>query len=594
MLYSIPTAALVLLNLIVIVFVARERGRTQSGTFLLVNATALILWAGALQLWRAMPQNSAALWLGTAASLAIAANQFYFAATRPTPIGPAFRRGWRTLLLLFAPAVGASVLINYDAAVVIRDTSPFLYSAWSDLWYAEGQLPLLVQTLLLVSAVAVLAIRMREAAPGPDRNLPRHLVAVIVGPALFFVLFAAVSTYHPISLIPSPGLLLALIAQLGILVVIRQEEVERPLYLSRWIFYSIAVLLGFFISHLLFTLYESVTATILLAPTVRLTVLVTIMLLLLTSSIPPVQAFFDRMMFRRAWEYRRLVRAAQAELVETRQRLRRAERLSVVGEMAARIAHEIKNPLGPIKGYTQMMREQLEQMDEFPQRPKFLRHLSIISEEVENIDRKVRMLLNMARQPALTVEPEDLNRLAERAATLLRLEVDTMAGEDGMRPHSITIHERLAPNLPLVRCNRARVEEALFNLCRNAFEAVGHRGHIVIGTQSLQAPDGRPGVAFTVEDNGPGFSEVARQHLFQPFFTDKDTGTGLGLSIVKSHIEMHRGFVDFSERSGGGTIATLWLPVDPPDEIVDLSDPDRQREVSEQERVSAQTTTTVN
>ncbi|MBX3728552.1 MAG: hypothetical protein KF858_05155 [Candidatus Sumerlaeia bacterium] len=565
MLTSIPTSALVLLNLIVIVFVVRERKRTQSGGFLLLNAAALILWSAGMQLWRAVPHSLAALWLHTLASLLICANLAYYAATRPRPLMPAFERNWNARLAFFLPAVMLSFYGDYGTAVELRGVNAFVYRSWSDLWLSEGHLPLLGQTGLLMATVIMLAMRTREVSHRPDRNLPRHLAAAIVAPSLFFLLFGIVISYHPMTLLPSPSLLLALIAQLAILVVIRQEEIERPLYLSRWIFYSITVLVGFFIAHLLFTLYESVTATVLLAPTVRATILLTIVVLVVMASIPGVQTVFDRLMFRRAWEYRQLVRAAQQELFETRVRLRRAERLSVVGEMAARIAHEIKNPLGPIKGYTQMMREQLERMDDFPQRTRFLRHLEIIAEEVETIDRKVRHLLDMSRQPALTVEAEDINRMVARAATLLRLEAESLGTEDGPAPHAIRVREMLDPALPLVPCNRPRLEEALYNLCRNAFEAVGRSGTITLRTRREQADDGRPGVAIVIEDDGPGFSEAARIHLFEPFYTEKDTGTGLGLSIVKSHVELHGGAVTFREREEGesGTLATLWLPLEP-------------------------------
>src|SRR5690606_40832546 len=124
------------------------------------------------------------------------------------------------------------------------------------------------------------------------------------------------------------------------------------------------------------------------------------------------------------------------------------------------LAHEIKNPLGPIKGYTQMMRERLEKMDgnEFPHRASFLRQLAIISEEVENIDRKVRQMLDIARKPELTVAPEDINQIVERAALLLRLEAETMNRETpGDR--QTEIFEDLDSTLPKVECSRPRIEE---------------------------------------------------------------------------------------------------------------------------------------
>src|SRR5690606_13262076 len=146
---------------------------------------------------------------------------------------------------------------------------------------------------------------------------------------------------------------------------------------------------------------------------------------------PAIQSLFDRLLVRQAREYRELVRAAQTELYQTRGRLRQPERLSVVGEMAARIAPESKHPLGPIKGYAQMMPETPGTCEGSPQRENFTRHLSIIAQEVENIDRKVRMLLGMARQSDLVLAPVNLNDIADRAAMLLRLEAEALAGDPG-------------------------------------------------------------------------------------------------------------------------------------------------------------------
>lgn len=558
MLYQIPTIALVLLNLIVVVYVVRERGRSKSGIFLLLNALALIMWSGGYEIWRATGGASSALALPKFSTLLIAATLFYYSASR-LPGGSAFWQRPVVMPLVFLPALVVAISTDLPAAAAARQLTPFVFESWDRFWQADGGVPLLLLSVYLVGTVAVLTRRYGAAAPGPERNLPRHLLLAVSGPITFMMLFSLVTMLGPLPMVLSASLIMAIIAQLGLLVVIRQEETERPLYLSRWIFYSIAVLIGFFISHLLFTLYESLTATVLLVREIRMMVLTTIAVVLLMASIPAVQTFFDRMLFRRAWEYRNLVREAQQELAETRQRLRRAERLSVVGEMAARIAHEIKNPLGPIKGYTQMMREKLSAMDDLPQREAFLRHLAVIGEEVENIDRKVHHLLDLSRKPDMTVAEEDLNRIVERAATLLRLESETAGGTPGSR---VRVVEDLAPDLPPVVCNRSRIEEALFNICRNAFEACSDGGTVTLRTRAEQASGGRAGVSILVEDDGPGFSEAAREHLFEPFFTEKSDGTGLGLSIVKNHVDLHGGSVTFSSPSRGGTVAAIWLPLE--------------------------------
>ncbi|MBI5153713.1 hypothetical protein HZA57_00615 [Candidatus Poribacteria bacterium] len=560
MLGVIPAAAIVLLNAVVITYVMRERDRTRSGFFLIVSAMSLILWSGGIELWRSLDFEPWALALPTLASTLIPANLLYLAGTRPAPISSSWHRPWM-LALVFGPAIAAAVLVDYGSANELRRPGLYFYSSWKDLLAAEGRWPLAYSVIACGTALLLLGVRYQNAASGPERNLPKHLIATIVGPVLFAFLFSITTSTSQVTLVPSANTLAAFVAQMGIFMVIRQEEVERPLYLARGLYYLIMLLVGFLASHLVYTFYEAARGEVLLAPTVRRTILAVTVLVLLAASLPPLQSFFDRVMFRRAWEYRQLVREAHAELRDTRERLRRVERLSVVGEMAARIAHEIKNPLGPIKGYTQMMREKLEHMDDFPQRESFLRNLGIISEEVENIDRRVRTLLDMARKPDLTVQPEDVNKIVERAAILLRLEIEAARdpGEEGIT--NIRVKEDLDPELPAVPLDRPRIEEAISNLCRNAFEAVGPQGHIMLTTRAADGAERNPGVLISIEDDGPGFTPKARENLFAPFFTEKPGGTGLGLSIVKSHIELHKGHVSFLDRPEGGTIAAIWLPL---------------------------------
>ncbi len=562
MIQTIPAAAVILLNSIVLFYVWRERHRTRSGLFLALNALALILWTLTLRYETATEDVLTYYRLTAFASSLIPVNLLIFAVSRPTPISPVWR-DTRHLYLLFIPIVFIPFMTDYGAALRFLEGRIFIHASWRQLWAAEGGVILLLNTMFLTFAIVGLAVRYNTADSGPERNLPRHLLLSVGGPVLFSALFSILSSPSRVALIPSPALVLAVIAQLSILAVIRQEEVLRPLYLSRWIYYSIIVLIGFILSIAIYTIYEAVSGAVLLTPTIHLTIAITTIVVLTAGSLPPVQAVFDRLMFSRAWEYRQLVREAQTELNETRQRLRQAERLSVIGEMAARIAHEIKNPLGPIKGYTQMMREKLQNMDDFPERESFLRKLAIVSEEVESIDGRVRHLLDIARKPAVEMQREDVNKIVNRAATLLRLEAETLQGDRLVREELVFIEEDLAPSLPDVVCSRTLIEEALFNLCRNAFEAIGGRGRIRLRTRARVGEGGAEGVEIVVEDDGLGISEEALRHLYEPFYTEKRGGTGLGLSIVKGHIETHRGTLSFVRGSRRGTTVTAWLPLRP-------------------------------
>ncbi|MEQ8818638.1 MAG: ATP-binding protein [Sumerlaeia bacterium] len=563
MLHWIPITAIILLNLIIIAYVVRERDRTRSGFFLVVNAISLILWSAGVQAWEWM-HESRVLALACFALLLVPANLLYFVGTRPKPFRPGWTQPW-VLAALFLPPVLLTPLLDYRVLAQEKLTSNFYTGEqWRAFFEAGGVWPTFYGIVMVLGCMVVLAVRYETIGPSPVRTLCKHLSIVIIGPIAFASVFAVTTKTSGETLAPSPSLLAVFIAQFSILAVIRQEEIERPMALSRWIYYTAAVLVGFAVSVLLYTAYEGVAGKVLLARTVQATIFVTIVLFVIAASMPRVRSMFDRVMFRRVAEYRELFRDSQLQLRDTRERLRRAERLSVVGETAARIAHEIKNPLGPIKGYTEMMRDKLDDMsdEDFPHRTRFLRHLEIISEEVEAIDRKVRQLLNMAKKPAVTFEPEDINAMVERAATLLRFESEGADSDTG----APVVRTYLAPHLPDVLICRERVEEAISNVCRNAIEAVqlaGLGGEIVLTTEVQEDENGVRGVAIIVEDSGPGFSDEALARLFTPFYTEKPGGTGLGLSIVKSHVEVHNGRAQFEKRDPCGARVTLWFPLNP-------------------------------
>ncbi|MCC5874920.1 MAG: hypothetical protein JJU11_01750, partial [Candidatus Sumerlaeia bacterium] len=170
-------------------------------------------------------------------------------------------------------------------------------------------------------------------------------------------------------------------AQAGLVAVLRQEELQRRRLLTRAAYYLTAVLVAVLLVLLLIEFYTFHGGKVVLDRTVGWLMFMASLLLLVLARLKPVESILDRLVFERAREYRQLVSETRKELREARERLRRAERMSVIGELSARVAHEIKNPLGPIKGYTQMMREKLMEPGDFPHREKFLQYLEVIAEE---------------------------------------------------------------------------------------------------------------------------------------------------------------------------------------------------------------------
>ncbi len=551
--------SLLLLNSLILYFVLRERDRSRVGLFLIANTIALILYGTGLVVLEYRRDSPVGTLLPALCALMVPAGFLLLSATHPEPISPVWGRRY-VILLAYLPAIGLMALADYRSfpqhplGYQVNIRGELRDHAWLFVTYVY---------FLMWLLIALVSFAKRHAAtpPGPLRDLTKHMIGAIFGILVFAALFWFVTREGTRGVLPSPTLLGALLAQVGIFVAIRQGDFQRPFLLSRWLFYTLAAATTFLVVSLVLQLYEIVAQRPLIPSDNQSYILaIAVILVLFLATLPTPQAWFDRVFFRRAWEYRKLVLDAQRELRETQERLRRAERLSMVGELAARIAHEIKNPLGPIKGYTEMLREKIERQENLPQREQMLSHLEVIAEEVAAIDRKVHTLLDIARRPMPERHVLDPNVLAERTATVLRLEVAATPGAT----RRVVIDSDLAPNIPEMTADRTRLEEALLNLGRNALEALEGDGRIILTTREEPGPDGARGVAFLVEDNGRGLSPQAQERLFTPFFTDKPGGTGLGLAIARSHADEHHGELTLRNREPRGVRARLWVPLEPP------------------------------
>ncbi|CAN5189547.1 hypothetical protein BH09SUM1_BH09SUM1_06900 [soil metagenome] len=556
----IPSLSVILINICLVGYVLRLSDRAQSGTFLLLNGISLILWSGGQAVYRAVGETTPfTLALPYFAAMLVPANYLYYALSRPRPIRGAFPAPLVAFLVFF-PCLLMTAIEDYTGGVALL----FDYSYRVDQIALDSittRASLIYSALCLFAAVTVLAVRY-STTTGPEQNVSKHLIATIAGPIFFAAFFWAGSESGSVPVIPSPSLIFELMAQAGLIVVLRQEEITNPRVLSRTIYAVTAILIAFLLVNLLSEFYSLVGGWIVLDRTVGWLLIGAILLLLLLSRLVRVERVFDRMLFARAAEYRKLVEETRHELRDARQRLRRAERMSAVGELAARVAHEIKNPLGPIKGYTQIMREKLQGENNFVHRDAFLRHLAVISEEVENIDRRVRQFLDSSRQQQIVVEQVALNKIVERCARIIELEIETSRElTPGSQSTAVRLH--LDDKVASIKGDGDRLEEAIFNIARNAVEAIGQKGggSVHISTSAQNSPTGEAGAMITVEDTGRGMSEESSDQLFIPFFTDKEGGTGLGLTIVKGIVEAHGGTIEIGPRHEGGTRATLWIPM---------------------------------
>jgi signal transduction histidine kinase len=232
------------------------------------------------------------------------------------------------------------------------------------------------------------------------------------------------------------------------------------------------------------------------------------------------------------------VRALQSELGEKNRLLERKNRLAALGEMAAGLAHEIRNPLGGIQLYASMLAQDVAD------RPDSLQLVQKVSGGVRRLEALVGQVLQFSREIVPQPRPCDFAEVVDQAVELAsaRLaERGVQCAVDGPRPLAVVID-------PLL------IGQALLNLLLNAAEAVERAaGGTVTVRFARPSPDSEvKQFHLVVSDNGPGIPPVVLDRIFNPFFTTKDTGTGLGLSIVHRVVEAHDGTITATNRPGGG------------------------------------------
>ncbi len=233
--------------------------------------------------------------------------------------------------------------------------------------------------------------------------------------------------------------------------------------------------------------------------------------------------------------------------------LLQAQRDAAWGEVARRLAHEIKNPLTPIQlSAERMRRKYLSNMAEADAQV-LDRATHTIVQQVEAMKEMVNAFSEYARAPDMDMSSLNLNQLIQEVADLYRSQEET----------SVAIGLELSDRIPDIYADAGRIRQILHNLIRNAIEAIDADtdGHIRIRTQ-LGSVAGVTMASVVVSDNGPGFKSERVEQVFDPYVTSKPKGTGLGLAIVKKLVEEHAGTIEAANGEFGGAEITLNLPVD--------------------------------
>lgn len=235
--------------------------------------------------------------------------------------------------------------------------------------------------------------------------------------------------------------------------------------------------------------------------------------------------------------------------------MKERDRLAVLGQMAAGLAHEIRNPLCAIKGAAQLLADPAPEVFVDPASREFL---GIILEEVDRLDRVVGNVLDLARPHDGTGLPTDVNATVRRTLQILSSEPSS---------EELKVEATLDPTLPRVTIDPEQLRQVLMNLLRNASQAMKGRGKIVVstrvrfgrGTRSGAGADD-PFVELTVADNGPGIPDKVLANLFMPFFTTKDHGTGLGLAISQRIVQGAGGRIEVRSYERKGATFSVILP----------------------------------
>lgn len=248
--------------------------------------------------------------------------------------------------------------------------------------------------------------------------------------------------------------------------------------------------------------------------------------------------------------------AAQAAIIiensRVYERMKERDRLAALGEMAAGLAHEIRNPLGAIKGAAQLLVDSEGKPVSGQDAPEFI---SIIVEEVNRLNRVVTQFLDYARPYKGEAAEIDVNDVVKRTAQLL----ETLDGASG-----IALEVSLADDLPRIRGDAEQLRQVFLNLGLNAFQAMTGGGKLVIATGRRPVRRRAEAGAFIevrFSDSGAGISREHMKNLFIPFFTTKEKGTGLGLPISQRIVTQHGGVIDVRSELGKGTTFTVALPV---------------------------------
>jgi signal transduction histidine kinase len=242
------------------------------------------------------------------------------------------------------------------------------------------------------------------------------------------------------------------------------------------------------------------------------------------------------------------LRETNKQLEQAQAEARRSERLAALGQLSAGLAHEIRNPLGVIKGSAETLGRKLPTAD-----PVARELAEYISSEVNRLNSLVSRFLSFAKPLELKKQPEDISQIVEHALK---------AAQEHWPDSRVQVERAYTSELALVPADAELTEQVFKNLVFNAYEAMEPSGGKLRVEVSKEFSDGRRGVEVAFSDTGPGVPQELREQIFNPFFTTKSNGVGLGLSIVSKIVDDHGGWIREEPGSQGGACFRVFLPAE--------------------------------
>ncbi|HXE56457.1 MAG TPA: ATP-binding protein [Gemmatimonadales bacterium] len=237
------------------------------------------------------------------------------------------------------------------------------------------------------------------------------------------------------------------------------------------------------------------------------------------------------------------LRRSREDMIRLNAQLVQSEKLASIGEMAAAVAHGLRNPLASLRAAAQFVLRH-------PGSAAAREQLEAIVEEVDRLDRRIAHLLTFARPAPFHPRREALPPIVETALPALA---------EPIRERGVSVELALPADLPEVRVDPMQTEQALVEIVSNAVDAMPHGGRLAIRAEP--APEGdTPGVRLEIADTGVGIPANVLPSVFEPFFTTRAEGTGLGLAIARRYVEQNGGRLTIASRPGEGTTVRIWFP----------------------------------